>query len=216
MSQQRQVLIRLFGSFEFLVDDAPQPLAIAGATKSLLQYLVCFPERQVRRDLLVEMFWGEIRFDRRRSALNSAIWRIRKALRLIRGVELDACTESVALHLSSNVERDVDQLASLLQILQTQGLGETDRSSALGRLKDSLARCGAPVLDGIDDDWAVIERDRFSELYVKGLTVMMRATAERRCYDDALDYGRQILCIDPFREAVFCEVMCLCMMSGQR
>ncbi|MEM7671218.1 MAG: bacterial transcriptional activator domain-containing protein, partial [Pseudomonadota bacterium] len=31
-----------------------------------------------------------------------------------------------------------------------------------------------------------------------------------------LDYGRQILCIDPFREAVFCEVICLCMMSGQR
>ncbi|MEM7505589.1 MAG: BTAD domain-containing putative transcriptional regulator [Pseudomonadota bacterium] len=211
MSERPTVEIRVFGAFSLLLDGAPQHLAIAGATRSLLQYLVCFPERPMRRDLLVELFWPQVKMERRRAALNSAIWRIKKALAPFAGIRINATAHAVSLSIEPDVRCDMISLARAVH-----GASEHTSPEAVSALAKALDVCAEPLLDGLDDNWAVIERERLSEVQLRGLTLMMHSMAELKRYEDALDYGRRILAIDPFRESTIQEVMCLCALSGQR
>lgn len=211
MSARPTVEIRVFGAFSLMLDGAPQHLAIAGATRSLLQYLVCFPERPMRRDLLVELFWPRVKIERRRAALNSAIWRIKKALMPFDGIQINATAHAVSLSIEPEVSCDMICLARAVH-----DACEAASPEAFAALARAIEGCEAPLFDGLDDDWAVIERERLSEMQLRGLTLMMHAMAEDRRYEDALDYGRRILAIDPFRESAIQEVMCLCVLSGQR
>ena len=211
-----RVDIKLFGPVSVSVDQAARPVAISGATRALFQYLVCHADRSARRELLIDLFWDKIRFDRRRSALNSAIWRIRKQILPIDGMDLDASTESVAIHLSDNVTRDMDCLQSVVARFGGHGATERASDSDAVALANALDNSAEPFLEGLDQDWAVIEREKMSEIRLRGLNLLMRVLAERRRYDDALACGRQVLAVDPFREATFREVLCLCVMSGQR
>ena len=208
MSGEPSVQIHLFGALSILVRGVPQHLALAGATRSLLQYLCCFPARPVRRDVLVEQFWPSIRIDRRRAALNSAVWRIKKALAPLDGIEIETANDSVNLLIAANVEIDAVRLHYAVR--------QAPEALDLDALGAALEACEGPFLDGVEDDWAMIERERLSVIQMRGLTLMMRGLAERRHYEDALGFGRRILAIDPFRESTFREVMCLYVLNGQR
>lgn len=208
-----RVEISLFGSFSLIHDGQPQHLAIAGATQSLLQFLICFAGRPARREHLVELFWPNVRLERRRAALNSAIWRIKKALAPFDGFSIDTHADAVTMCLDPEVRCDARALSDALQAATA---AERPSTADLTRLADVLEVCEAPLLDGLGDDWAVIERERLSGVQLRGLTLMMHALAERKSYDEALDYSRRILAIDPFRESTIQEAMCLCVLSGQR
>ncbi|MEX2520664.1 MAG: BTAD domain-containing putative transcriptional regulator [Paracoccaceae bacterium] len=215
MALLSKIEICLFGSLDFKIDGVSQHLGLSGATRSLLQYLLCFHDRPARRDLLVELFWPGARLDRRRSALNSAVWRIRKALQPFAPISVEATTQSVQLKISDPRALEID-CALLAERIRAASLAAPDDDAAMTGLAETLERCEGAPLDGQDDEWAVIERERLSSLRLRGLTMAMRANAERRRYDDALEFGRRILAIDTFRECALREVMCLCMLAGQR
>jgi two-component SAPR family response regulator len=75
---------------------------------------------------------------------------------------------------------------------------------------------GGPFLDGYDGDWVVQERERLHCLFVRSTFQLMRATAMQGQYEQALDFGRRILAMDPLRENVQRDVMLLLVLNGQR
>lgn len=212
MAGEMKTRISLFGSLDIRIGDVSQHLGISGPTRSLLGYLLCFHNRPARREQLIEMFWPDTAAERRRSSLNSAIWRIKKALKACPALNLDASADCVRLTGAdgSGVEVDAIRLETSLRGLSVP------RPDSLPALIDALDECEAEPLDGLDDDWAAIERERLATLRIRALTAAMRALAGHRRYDDAIEMGRRILVKEPFRECAFQELMCLHMLNGQR
>ena len=212
-----RLAISLFGAFDVEVDGRPANLGLAGATRSLLQYLICLGGRLARRELLMEMFWANTTVDRRRSSLNSAIWRIKKVLRgagVPAAFALDASAECVRLTGISSPQVDIDILALADALALASSAAARDEDIDL--LVTLLGRCGGTPLDGLDDDWAVVERERLQDLRTRALNVAMRLLAARRRFDESLELGRRILLDDPFHECALQEVLCIHALNGQR
>jgi DNA-binding SARP family transcriptional activator len=212
-----RLVISLFGAFDSQVDGRPANLGLAGATRSLLAYLICSSGRLIRREQLMEMFWSNTSIERRRSSLNSAIWRIKKALRAANfppAFALDASAECLRLTGTAAAAVDIDilGLADALAAASRADAGEPE----VERLAALLERCGGIPLDGLDDDWAVVERERLRALRTRALNVAMRLLAARRRFDESLEIGRRILLDDPFHECALQEVLCIHALNGQR
>lgn len=212
-----RLAISLFGAFDAQVDGRPANLGLAGATRSLLQYLICAGGRLVRREQLMDMFWADTSIERRRSSLNSAIWRIKKAFRSAKvpsEFALDASAECLRLAGTSapTVDVDIVALADALAAACAGAAGDRD----VERLAALLERCGGIPLDGLDDEWAFVERERLRALRTRALNIAMRLLAARRRYDESLELGRRILLDDPFHECALQEVLCIHALNGQR
>ena len=80
--------IQLFGQFCISCRGRVAELGIAGVTRELLAYLLTTAGKATRRDSLTEMFWEDMEFNSARAALNTAVWRVNRVLRPLRGLTL--------------------------------------------------------------------------------------------------------------------------------
>lgn len=213
--QDCTIQISICGAFDIEVDGASQHLGVSGATRSLLQYLICYNNRPARREQLTEMFWPQTCVERRRSSLNSAIWRIKKTLKTIPLLGLDATADWIRL---TGVDAPQVEIDFVCLESAVGGLSSTadQASSGLDKLMGVLDSCSGTPLDGLDDEWASIERQRLSALHMRGMTAAMHTLAGLHRYDEALDMGRRILVHDPYRECAFQEMLCLHVLNGER
>jgi DNA-binding SARP family transcriptional activator len=207
------IRIALCGPFTLTRNGRTIRLRLAGKTLNLLRYLLINTARPSRREYLADLFWGATDPARHRSALSSAIWRIRLALDSTADLALLAEGDAVRLALSPTVRVDAVELA---RAVDNAARSASDDDAVSARLEAALDACEGPFLDGASDDWALVEQERFFELRMRGLGLMMRRCGQTHHYSDALDFGRRLLAEDPFRESVHCEMMWLYVLSGHR
>src|SRR5215218_9386727 len=74
--------VTLLGGTSFSVDGAVIRSDLGPAGRLLACYLFEFMGRPHRRERVADLFWGEMEPDKARSAMNTAVWRIRKMLEL--------------------------------------------------------------------------------------------------------------------------------------
>jgi len=213
--QDCTIQISVFGAFDIKVDGVSQHLGVSAATCSLLQYLICYNDRPARREQLTEMFWPQTCVERRRSSLNSAIWRIKKALKTTPLLGLDATADWIRLTGVRAPQVLIDFVGLENAVDGLRGTAEP-AAAGLDSLIRALDTCSGTPLDGLDDEWASIERERLSALHMRGMTIAMHALAGLHRYDEALDMGRRILVHDPYRECAFQEMLCLHVLNGER
>jgi len=215
--RQGQLELAMFGAFDVRLDGEPVNLGLVGATRSLLQYLLCNGDRLARRELLMEMFWGDTSPERRRSSLNTAIWRIKKAMRAIGApgtFSLDASADCLRLTGlgAPGIEIDSVILGDALALASTMDAGDAE----IEGLVAAVGKCCGIPLDGLDDPWAQVQRERLSDLRTRAQNVAMRLLAAQRRFDEALELGHRILADDPYHESALQEVLCLHALNGQR
>jgi DNA-binding SARP family transcriptional activator len=211
--------IALLGGISFSANGTIIRSDLGSAGRLLACYLFEFAGRKHRRERLADLFWGDIEPDKARSALNTAIWRIRKILELgAKGSASHLITmgDDVILEKSQSVQLDTHtlEIASrrILSGLQAGTLAEMDMQEISAAVDGYVG----PFLDGFDGEWILQERERLHCLFVRSTFELMRAAAVQGHYEDALDYGRRILAIDPLRESVQRDVMLLLVLNGQR
>lgn len=205
--------ICLFGSYPVRVKGKPYYLGISGPTEKLFQYLVLTNGRESRREYLADLFWRDSSLARQRSALNSAIWRIKQKLTQIDGVELVCQGQNVFIQLADDVNVDARQLSHIVHSISPD---EPMDDLVAERLYQALDECKAPFMDGVDADWVLTERERFFNIQVRGMNILMHWLGQQHRYEDALEIGRRLLVVDPAREAAQCEVILLYVLNGQR
>ena len=195
------------------VNGQPHHLGISGPTESLFQFLLVNIGKETRREFLAELFWRGSSPARQRSALNSAICRIKRQLEDIEGVDLISEGPAVFLGVAETVKVDVRELTETVHSIS---LSETLGDALAGKLYKALDTCDAPFLDGVTSDWVLTERERLFNIQIRGMTILMHWLGQQRRYEDALDIGRRLLAADPARETTQCEVMWLYVLNGQR
>ena len=209
--------LALYGAFDVRIGNAPAHLGLTGPTRSLLQFLVCNGGRLIRREQLMETFWSGTDVRRRRSSLNSAIWRIKKALRendAPTSFRLDASADCVRLEGTDAADIDIDIVCLARSLASASTTDVAD--SQLETLLSALHRCEGLPLDGVEADWALFERERLTALRMKALSVAMRHLKLRRRFGEAIEFGQRILFDDPFHETALQELLCVHALSGQR
>jgi DNA-binding SARP family transcriptional activator len=205
--------ICLFGAYPVRVKGKPFYLGISGSTERLFQYLLLAHGSESRREYLADLFWRGSSPAKQRSALNSAIWRIKRKLTQIDGVELVCQGQTIFLRLAEDVKVDANILSN---IVHANSLDEPMDELLAERLFKILDECKAPFMDGVDADWVLTERERLFNIQVRGMNILMHWLGQQHRYEDALEIGRGLLEADPAREAAQCEVMLLYVLNGQR
>lgn len=213
MDSHGKTSICLFGVYPIRIDGEPCHLGISGATLKLFQYLLLTEGKEVRRELLAEVFWSRSSADRQRSALNSAIWRIKRQLNGINGIDLVSNGSTVFLQVAPVVSNDAKELSDIVHSIS---MNETLDESKVESLCLALNECNAPFMEGVTSDWVLTEREKMFNIKIRGMTMLMHWRGEQRRYEDALEVGRLLLAEDAFREAAQCEVMWLYVLNGQR
>jgi len=213
MTKYSKTNLCLFGSYPVRINGRPHHLGISGPTESLFQYLLVNIGKEVRREFLAELFWRGSSAGRSRSALNSAICRIKRQLVDVEGVEVVCDGPAVFLGITETVKVDVQELTETVHSIS---LSETMSAGLADRLYKALDVCDAPFLDGVTSDWVLTERERMFNIQIRGKTILMHWLGQQRRYEDALDIGRRLLAADPARETTQCEMMWLYVLNGQR
>ena len=82
------------------------PLGIGGVTKSLLAYLISRAGIPERRERLADIFWPDAPPDKARSAMNTAIWRLRKALSPFPTLRIECVEDAICLQIGEGARVD--------------------------------------------------------------------------------------------------------------
>lgn len=209
----------LLGGASFSVDGSVIRSDLGPAGRLLACYLFEFMGRPHRRERLADLFWGEMEPDKARSAMNTAVWRIRKMLDLGgpgNGRHLATIGEDVLLEPSSSVRVDTQALQLLSKRAQSKPQCANLTVADEGEIDAAIGSYSGPFLDGDDGDWVLQERERLHGIFVKSTLELMRCAARRGEHERALEYGQKIVETDPLRESVQRDVMLLLVLSGQQ
>jgi DNA-binding SARP family transcriptional activator len=178
--------IKLFGRLRVLLDGTP--ITIAGRPKviPLLGYLLLHRRTAQPRVAVANALWADVDPVDARANL-------RRHLRYLRDV-LPPATAPWVVAEASHVRWNPDAPFRL-------DIDEFERLSTIPeRLSQAIALYEGDLLEDVDEEWIVFDRERLRNAYFSALEVSIGALRARRQYDRAIAEARLLLARDPFRE----------------
>jgi DNA-binding SARP family transcriptional activator len=197
----------------------PGDVKLTHTSQLLLAYLLVHRRHPHVRETLIDLLWADHDTERARSCLNTALWRLRRALEpegVPAGAYLVTSPEGrVGFNPGGEYWLDVEEFESVSgQALArpVAALGGDD----VARLQGALQLYTRDLLEGFYDDWVLRERERLRTVYLKGLAHLMHYYRAQQAFEDSARYAEQILGLDPLREEVHRELMALYVAGRQR
>lgn len=211
--------VGLFGGVRATHNNWMTEIQLTRENQGLLAYLLLQRHKVHPREILADMFWGEHNQQKARGSLNTALWKLKKALEpegIPTGTYLkNSHAGEVGFNKDSPYWLDVEIFErGINKILSFpfQAVEETD----LNELNKVLELYKGDLLEGLYTDWALRERERLRDLYVKCLVYLLQFHSFHHSYERAIAYGLQILDLDPLREEIHREVIRLYWANRQR
>jgi predicted ATPase/DNA-binding SARP family transcriptional activator len=201
--------LQLLRSPQILCGPTPMALETAKA-RALLIYLAVTGQRH-RREVLVDLLWGEMAEAPARRNLTATLTSLRRELASYLLVEPDEISFNTAA-------------PHVVDVLRFQQL------VAAGRAGDDLAPlCEAVTLYRGDflagfavknadafEEWAAIQREQLREQMLLALQSLLDDAVVRADYAGGLEYANRLLAMDPWREVAHRQLMILHTQSGRR
>ena len=170
--------VRLLGALEVELNGTVIDSPVSQRPWAVFAY-VALAGRPVTRSELANRFWPDVLDQSARASLRSALWAIRRVL----GEALSVDGERAALCESWVDVKEFERLAP-------------------GSPAEALELCRGELLEGLEDDWAALARDRHRERVI-GLLEELAAVAEDRGeLAEAIELTRRQVDRDPFDELV--------------
>lgn len=210
--------VRLFGGMHLWWERSEEPIIIPPSAQSLLAYLLLHRSRCHTRDALVDLFWTEAEPEQARRCLSTALWRLRSHLEpdgIERGAYLVTTDGGeIGFNQASNYWLDAACFeAALTEVLTRPEAAVADQ---VEQLETALSLYVGDLLEGWYMDWAILERERFRLMYLKGLRRLMRCHKQLGNYEAGIACAQAILQQDPLREEIHRDLMRLYVANGQR
>ena len=211
--------VGLFGGVRATHNNWITEIQLTRENQGLLAYLLLQRHKVHSREILADMFWGEHSQQKARGSLNTALWKLKKALEpegIPAGTYLkNSHSGEIGFNKDSQYwldveifERGINQILTLpFQTIEESHL--VDLNKVLGLYKGDL-------LEGLYEDWALRERERLRALYLRSLIYLLQFYDFHRAYEKAISYGQRILDLDPLREEIHREMIRLYWENGQR
>ena len=192
--------LRLLGGFELRV--GARPIALSLGPQRLLAFLALHT-RPATRSSVAGTLWPEAAEERAAANLRSTLWRIRRTrLSLV-------STMGSYLGLEPAVRVDVrDSIGAARRLLDAQA-GERDLDVAEVALQGDL-------LPDWDDDWALLERERFRQIRLHALERRCDLLAAQGRSSDAIEAGLAVVAAEPLRESAHRSLIRAHLAEGNR
>lgn len=197
---------KLFGGAQLFAPDGT-PVWTPASISSIIGFLSTRPGFRANRAALVSRLWPDQDSEQARHRLATSLWRLKK------------CSGAFAIPIKVSgemLELDphiwIDSKAFELRI-GTHHQAARNRSRQLRRAVNSYA--GA-YLDGQDEDWVLIERERLFYLYLDGSLQLAQMEMNERNWLAAIAYARQVCLREPLREDAHRLLMQAYAASGNR
>lgn len=214
----QKLQITLFGHVTVTHGAETEPPKLARGTQALLAYLLLH-RRLVPRDVLMDVFWTEHPPARARSSLTTALWRLRLLLEpdgIRSGTYLiTRNTGEVGFNWDSSHWLDADLFERRIYPILRKPLSNLS-SEDVRQIEDVLPLYRGELLEGIYDDWALRERERFRSLHLNCLTRLMEYYASLADFEPSIALAHEILRRDPVREEIHRALMRIYLQNGQR
>jgi predicted ATPase/DNA-binding SARP family transcriptional activator len=192
--------IRLFGAPAFVFGD-PIANTLPKRSLSVLAYLLLHRESQHTRDHIAFELWPDVTEDEARAHLRRAFYTLQLWLPRPEIPWFTADRRHARWNASAPYLLDVEEYEAALRG---------------GRLADAADLYTGDLLESVDDEWVVPERERFREMQ---LDALRRLVTQRRNAGDvaaAIESAEKALKIDPWLEAFVRDVMEMRSLSGDR
>jgi len=210
--------ITLFGLVSVVHPHANGPLQLQRSTQALFAYLL-LQQHLVPRDVLMDVFWVDRSPDRARSSLTTALWRLRQLLEpdeVTPGTYLvSGSMGEVGFNWDSGHFLDTKSFEQHIGPLLRKPNAEL-RDHDIELIEQVLTLYRGELLEGMYDDWALRERERFRSLHLNCLTRLMEFYASHNDLERSITLACEILRRDPMREEIHRALMRLYLESGQR
>jgi DNA-binding SARP family transcriptional activator len=167
-----------------------EPVALPMHSRRVLAYL-CLDkaaENDCDRGILAERLWPDVPFERSRSSLRTALWRIRRA-----GPALVLCVHDRVM-LADDVKVDVHAYRRHAERLLAE-------PSDLPHERAHLMARNCELLPGWDETWLLLAREQLRQLRLHALEVSGRRLAEQGRYAEAIDVMLMVIAEEPLRES---------------
>ena len=211
--------VGLFGGVRATHNNWTTEIQLTRENQGLLAYLLLQRHRFHSRETLAGMFWGEHNQQKARGSLNTALWKLKKALEpegIPTGTYLkNSHAGEVGFNKESQYWLDVEVFERGIDQILVRPFEEV-KESQLAELDKVLRLYRGDLLEGLYSDWALRERERLRSLYLRSLAYLLQFHGLHKDYEKAIAYGQQILHLDPLREEIHREVMKLYLVNGQR
>jgi len=211
--------VELFGGVRVTRNAWVTEIQLTRENQGLLAYLLIQRQRVHSREILADLFWGDFSPTRARGSLNTALWKLKKVLEpkgVPSGTYLkNSHSGEIGFNLESPYWLDVQVFEDHVNQVLRQPFETVDEPAAT-ELEKVLRLYKGELLEGIYKDWALRERERLRGLYVKGLIYLMHYHGFHQAFPAAIDYGQQVLDLDPLREEIHREIMRFYLENGQR
>jgi DNA-binding SARP family transcriptional activator len=175
MARCPEVQVSVLGPLEVVIDGRPVAPPASRRAWALLGYLALHPG-PIPRGQVAAALWPRVHEQSARGSLRSATWALRRAFGRRAAEVLLATRESVGLTDDGRLVTDLREFGAAL---------------SARRHELALGLCRGPLLFGIDDDWALIERAAFAERVGEALGALTTAALARGDTAAAVAWARR-------------------------
>jgi len=220
-----KLILRLFGTFDAVLDGTPLTRFEANTARALLVYLALNPETAFRRETLAALLWPEQDTASALHALRQALNRLRTVLREreARVPFLDVTQHTIQLNPQGDVWVDTTVFGDLVQRTQTH----PHRRRAVCRacqslLEEAVALYQGDVLAGFHldsvpfEEWLLVQREQLHQHAMAALFELADACLRRGDYARARQYARRQLALESWREEAHQQILRALALDGQR
>lgn len=187
------VELRLIGGFELVCDGSP--IELADPARRLLALLALRRKAQPRA-FVAGNLWPDKLDARALANLRSALWLLHAT-----GCPVLVDVKGWALALSPSVHVDVHRVqAEVGPLIESASTARPVPDAADSRLTVDSDSLFEDLLPGWYDDWVLLERERFAELQVHALDVLVEALIDADRHGLAIQLALRLVALDPLRE----------------
>jgi DNA-binding SARP family transcriptional activator len=209
--------VKLFGSGAACYYDRPMDGFPGHQSYQVLCYLLLNREHIQNRERLASIFWGNYATQASRKYLRNALWKLRSVFQTV-GADLEKYVvvddDYVVFQKTSPYQLDVEIFERLLAGSRSVA-GENLNAEQASQLSQAVNLYRGDLLEGVDEEWCLYERERLSLLHLTALGKLMVYHRWNGNFSTGLDYGERILALDDTREHIHREMMLLYWLNGE-
>jgi DNA-binding SARP family transcriptional activator len=190
----------------------------AQKVQELLCYLLIYRNRPHVREKLADLLWQNSSSAQSKQYLRHTLCQLQAALENKHdAAETLISVESDWIQLNSAVDHwsDIQQLEQAFTLTQNQRGRELDEGQAQ-TVQQAVQLYRGDLLENWYQDWCILERERFQNMYLTMLDKLMSHCTARHFYEQGIVYGAEILRCDIAHERTYRRLMRLRYLDGDR
>ncbi len=194
--------IRLFGNPELRIDGTPYALATPRKSLHILIYMLLNRHATVSREYLAYLIWPDEQEDAAHTRLRASLHDLLRVLPPAQQPWILSSGDALQWNPAADTWVDCEAFER----------AASDRA----QFEAAAELYRGELVPALYDEWVVAARERFAQRYVRVLESLVADARRRQDYSAALEFGRRLLTIDPWREDVVRRTMSVRYAAGDR